>query len=683
MRWLATILIFLASSPAARADDAIEPIRKAAERANQQGEYRRAAGLYTSVLPRIRNAPPDQQRAVLSGLLGTCRALIHAKQHEPALRTLVAMLGATRPAPGDAPPDPDLAAEIRSTLEQLAFELVIAQKPALAEQGLEALMADGPGSAMRWALLSRAHIEQGEFDRASQTLKRGLALYPAAPQLLFVRAALAGALSERAVARANYLAAERMLLRAVRDLEKAAEAEPDVPGIQRALGKILGSLWVYYRATGQFDRSTISLRRAEEAFERAALLDPADPDVTLELAKLLFTAQDWDWAVRTYRMAARRYQALRAKPDLTPVLRQVVEQQLTHCQEQIAHCLQRRAQSAAAAGQFGRARQLIQQAAAERPAFRRQAPAVLAALERTERAHLRTLRKLQGQPDAPDAQRALGDLWVASRQFDRAAAAYRRGLAHAQGQAVRRDLEARLAAVEQVPDTSLHLRFQVGQLEVEADLPPALDAGRFRNSLERAHALTMAVFPHRLIGPLSLKVFANQRLFLERAGVAPGPEQKGLYAFGRVVTYDEKDRNRAEWLDILVHEIAHRYVDEMTYDRAPRWLSEGLAQWASERFGPARQRRFESLVRSGGLLAWRDMDPDDSARWVDPGNLATLYLQSHQVVDWLMRRFGSERVMTLLAGLRQGQTLDEAAWMAFGTRLEQLEGRWRREIGGR
>jgi len=682
VRVLAIILIWLAVQPAALAADPIAPIRQAAERANSLGDHRRAADLYLSLLTRIRQAEPAERRAVLAGLLGTCRALIHRKQHEPAVRALVAMLGVTRPSPGDPQPDLDLAAQIRSGLERLAFELVVANKPALAEQALQALMADGPGSAMRWALLSRTHIEQGEFERASQTLTRGLALYPKAPELLFVRAALAGALSERAVSRANYLSAERMLLRAARDLEQAAEAEPDAPGIQRAMGKIQGSLWVYYRATGQFARSSACIGRAELAYDQAALLDPADPDATMELANLLFSAQDWDWAARTYAAAARRYEALLSKPDLTPLLKHAVGQQLSHCREQIGQALLRRAQAAAAGGHFERARQLLRQAAAGLPGLGARAPGLLQALERAQRDRQRTLARFQGRPDDPEAQRELGDLWVRARQFDRAAEAYRRGLAHAEGPAAERALRDRLASVERLPDTSLQLRFAIGQLEVEAELPPTLDAGRLRNALEKAHALTMAVFPHKLIGPLSLKVFPNQRQFLERAGVGLGPEQKGLYAFGRVVTYDEPDRSRAGWLDILVHETTHRYVDEMTYNHAPRWLSEGLAQWASRGFGPDQQRTFEALAKAGGLVAWRDLDPDDSDRWTDPKQLTALYLQSLQVVDWLMRRFGQGRVMTMLAGLRQGQELDEAAWMAFGARLDQLERRWLRELEG-
>ncbi len=70
-------------------------------------------------------------------------------------------------------------------------------------------------------------------------------------------------------------------------------------------------------------------------------------------------------------------------------------------------------------------------------------------------------------------------------------------------------------------------------------------------------------------------------------------------------------------------------------------------------------------------------DADERARYREK---LVAYLQSHQVVAWLFRRFGGQRVMTLLAGLRQGRGMNESARLAFGQTLEQLQKKWAAEF---
>ncbi len=669
---IAVVLLLGAGWSPPAAGGELQPIIRAAERANSEGDPQKAARLYLGVIEKAVEAGPSEREAVLTGLLGSCRALITAGRLAPALKALAALISAT----SGNPIGPAFSGDVRSEMDSLAFDLVMSDKPALAVEALKVLMADGPGPPLRWALLARAYTEQGEFERATQTLRRGLSQFPASPELLFVRAALAGSLSELAVSRANYAAAESMLQRAGVDLEQAIEKESGAPGIHRALGKIRGSLWVYYRAIGQYRKSLEMLTSAEDSYDQAAFLDTRNPNIPFELAGLLFTAQDWAWAEQTYRIARRRYQTFLARTDLSAPLRRVTQQHLQHCRDQIAMCLHNRAVLAAGNGHFERARELVQQAAADHPGFRAQARRLSALLLRAEKARAAEIRRFLSQPDSVSAQIALGDLWASSNEYERAEEAYRRALRAAPDDASRHEVERRLFGIREMPDTARQLDLGIGELLVRAELPPDLDAGRLLADLEKAHALTMGVFAHRLRGPLNLIVFANRRLFLQRAGVNLSPGQEGLYAFGRVVTFVKPRRSRAAWLDILVHEISHRYVDEMTYSRAPHWLSEGLAQWASWGWRREHQRRFDELASSGRLIPWSELDPGLDERWRDPLALDAVYLQSHQIVDWLMRSYSSDRVMTLLAGLRQGHDLDEAFLMAFGGNLDALERRW-------
>ena len=669
--WLFT---FLLAASSASADDLVDKI-SAANKTNKRGQHRRAAEMYKALLPEAKIASAPVRASIQQGMLSACRALAATDKADPAIDCLITLVVATKPAADHEP----ISGLVRRELEHLAFDMVMSGRSDRAVRALSTLMADGPASPLRWALLARAHLDRGELERATQTLRRGLSAHPGSPELLFVRAALAGNLSEQAVARANYASAENMLRRSVADLEKALGRERDAPGIHRALGKIRAALWVYYRATGRYGKAIQMLMAAEDAYERSARIDPHNPDVVLDLANLLYTAQDWVWAEQVYARAKTRYRVLLKRPDLSATLAKFTRQHLAHCDEQIAHSLEQRALSAARRGHFARAVGLVRQMAAEHPPAQERARRLESRLIGADRAHTKRIRKLQGQPDSAAAQMELGDVWLQAGKWKAAEQAYRLAL-DLSPKAEQDRARQRLHGVAGLPGTSETHRIRIGELTVSLEIPAGSDASTLRGDLEKAHALTMAVFSHRLVGPLEIKVFANKRMFLERAGVAVEPNQQGLYAFGRVLTYNWPGRSRAIWLDILVHEMSHRYIDEMTYHNAPRWLSEGLAQWAARGWPHERKDAFAQLSDAGRLPSWPELELIFAQRWTDGPALSAAYLQSHQLVAWLFRRFGGQRVMTLLAGLRQGRGMNESARLAFGLPLDQLQNKWAAEF---
>jgi len=685
VRRLTWLLVFLgvpaalAGAPApARADEArAGPLLQAAARALEAGDSGQALELYLALLPGLAEAPGPARRATLEGALSACHALASARRLAPARQGLLALMLATR---GD-PLGPDFSRQVRQALERVAFDLVMTGQPAPAVEALQALLADGPASAMRWALLARAHVEAGELDRAAETLERGLRQHPDAPELLFVRAALTGTLAEMAVARANYASAESMLQTAVRDLEAAAIREPLAAGLQRALGKLRGGLWVYAQATGQHVRALGLLRSAEEAFDEAGRLDPDNPEPLVELAELLLAARDHAWAEVTFAEARRRYLALAGRTDVPPALREASADQARRCRAQWLRCRTRRVFGLTAAARWEDARALLERTALEARGSGFAADGLRALIEAQARRFERRRAALEADPGSADAQAELGEVWLRRGAWERAEAAFRAALALPPGALGRAELEDRLYGVRALPERARDERFRVGELEVRATLPEGLDAGRLRDTLERAHALTSGVFEHRLRGPLELLVFANRRAFQERAGVGVGPHQTGAYALGRVITFHAPARSRAVWLDILVHELAHRYVDELSYTRAPRWLSEGLAQWATGPFSAAQARGLAALGRAGGV-AWDALDEAFGARAGDPEALGDVYLQAHGMAHWLIARHGLDRVMVLLAVLRAGREPAEALALAFGRSAGELEDDFWREPWG-
>ncbi len=608
--------------------------------------------------------PPDE------GLVQAQR-LADKRQYDKALDLLTTLLAADAKKPMPAP----FSAKLRAQVDRLCFELLMVDKPHLAIVGLRALMASGPAPAMRWATLARAYVETGEHRKASQTLRRGLSQHPNSAELLFVRAALAGSMSEEAVARSAYASAESMLRGAAADLEKATAVDAGQAGIHRALGKIRGALFVYCRATGQAKEAMKLWAQAEEAYAQAMRLDIHNPDLAYEAAELQRTAGDWVWAEEIYRQAEIRYRRL-AQQKQGPGLHRAALDRAETCRQRRVQAVLARVRWAISRARFAEARQLLKRSLDSYPANRAMTRAMLGEVDRRAREFAAAQASFEDKASNGDTQILLGDMFRESGLYDKANRAYQRAQTQVRHRFNDQDLAVRFHAISDLPNTSLHIDTRIGDQDFVLELPPGQAAASLRTLLEKAHALAQATFRHRLVGPVHLKVFANQRAFIELAGGALRPQTRGLYAYGRIMSYADPARGQATWLDILTHELGHRYVDEISYGKAPVWLSEGLAHWCS----PGSKKTRSPAWRKT-MIPWRRLE---QRLGENRGNLLArqaLLHQAEHMVAWLMRRFGAERMMTLLGMLRQGLPPEQAIKSAFGQTRGVLEGAWRQELG--
>ncbi|RLB58121.1 MAG: hypothetical protein DRI34_05815, partial [Deltaproteobacteria bacterium] len=221
------------------------------------------------------------------------------------------------------------------------------------------------------------------------------------------------------------------------------------------------------------------------------------------------------------------------------------------------------------------------------------------------------------------------------------------------------------------------ITIRAGQLRAEVEAAPSFDSDLLEQLLPRALAFNLAVFSERLYGPLSLKVYGSSQEFQAQAAAG---DRQDVYRRGRALTWEDRGRGRRAWLEILTRELACRFVDELSYGRAPLWLYEGLAGWVTRPPGRVEKLRLRWLARRQRLVSWRALD--QALRWPrDRQRRQELGLQSLDMVDWLVGRYGRERVLVLLAALRAESPLPQAVRHIFGRSLEQLESDWRRQLG--
>ena len=364
MKRIATVLLLLMILPAmGRASGVAKTIQQALAE-SKQGNHGAALEFFQEAAKRFDTASVGERDAIRQGLFDAATGLIEVRKYQPAIGGLVVLLPLTRRGGSSQ----SFAVQVRMVVEYAAMSMILTDRSELAISALEALLQDSPGTPMRWAMLARAYLETKEFEAVGRTLRRGLSLHPDSPELLFVKASLAGTLARREVSRSGYQRAEFLMQDAVRDLQAALLREPRAGGIHRGLGAVRSSLWVYYRATGQYKQALFMLDGAEVAYTDAAHLDPDNPEPAFELGNLLFTAQDWVWSEVWMREARTRYGRASRQGQLPEVAREAARRSMQRCDQAIASALFNRAIDAVNTARFDQARGLLQADSQKMPA---------------------------------------------------------------------------------------------------------------------------------------------------------------------------------------------------------------------------------------------------------------------------------------------------------------------------
>jgi hypothetical protein len=125
------------------------------------------------------------------------------------------------------------------------------------------------------------------------------------------------------------------------------------------------------------------------------------------------------------------------------------------------------------------------------------------------------------------------------------------------------------------------------------------------------------------------------------------------------------------------HLLLHRHIAQ---DRLPRWLDEGICQWASggiaELLSGEEEGIFAKAVISDSLI-----DIQKLSRFpADEKNLILAYQESKSIVQHIVAKFGSRGLLALLENLRRGETVQEAVREAFSMSLPELEKDWQASV---
>ena len=138
----------------------------------------------------------------------------------------------------------------------------------------------------------------------------------------------------------------------------------------------------------------------------------------------------------------------------------------------------------------------------------------------------------------------------------------------------------------------------------------------------------------------------------------------------------------AAWdANTVIHELTHILIGHFTFSClgvVPTWLNEGLAMYSEGKLDASMQTQLDQAIQDDTLLTVRSLNGGFS-ELPDKANLA--YSQSYSIVNFLINKYGQEKLTQLLSALRDAKPIDSALREAYGFDTEGLEDVWRQSIG--
>lgn len=180
-------------------------------------------------------------------------------------------------------------------------------------------------------------------------------------------------------------------------------------------------------------------------------------------------------------------------------------------------------------------------------------------------------------------------------------------------------------------------------------------------------------------GPVLVEIFPRHDDFAVRTLGLPGLLGALGACFGRVVTLDSpraRPPGSFNWQSTLWHEMAHVYSLQLSNQRVPRWLTEGISVYEEGRARPEWTGETEFLFVQA-YAAGKTLDLEDlNGAFTRPDTVNLAYFQSYLAVDLLVEMHGEAGLRSLLSAFGKGLNEDEALARSIGTSLKDLQERY-------
>jgi tetratricopeptide (TPR) repeat protein len=164
-------------------------------------------------------------------------------------------------------------------------------------------------------------------------------------------------------------------------------------------------------------------------------------------------------------------------------------------------------------------------------------------------------------------------------------------------------------------------------------------------------------------GPILVEIFPVHDDFAVRNLGLPGAIGALGICFGRVVSLDSphaRPPGEFQWEATLWHELAHVITLQMSNQRIPRWLTEGISEYEETRAHPE-WRRDMDLEYAALLNRHEDIKLKDlNAAFQDPKKIQLAYYEGSLLVEHMVKEYGDGAMNRLVRAFAQGLDTDAA-----------------------
>ncbi len=178
-------------------------------------------------------------------------------------------------------------------------------------------------------------------------------------------------------------------------------------------------------------------------------------------------------------------------------------------------------------------------------------------------------------------------------------------------------------------------------------------------------------------GPILIEVFPRHDDFAVRNVGLPGMIGALGACFGRVVTMDSpraRPPGEFNWGVTLWHEMAHVITLQLSNQRVPRWLTEGISVYEEKRARPEWGREmdipFARALDRGQVLKLADLN----SGFMSPELISISYFQASLVVEHIAETFGQPKLRALVESYATGIDTETAISKVLDVSIDDLQG---------
>ncbi|QDT97973.1 peptidase MA family metallohydrolase [Gimesia aquarii] len=178
--------------------------------------------------------------------------------------------------------------------------------------------------------------------------------------------------------------------------------------------------------------------------------------------------------------------------------------------------------------------------------------------------------------------------------------------------------------------------------------------------LHEAREVLCQKYDFKLKDKITVEIFPDPDDFAVRTFGMPAVSGYLGVCFGKVITANSpasQSENPTNWQSVLWHEFCHVVTLELTKNKMPRWISEGISVYEERqknpRWGETMIPEYREMILKGEATPISEL----SSAFLSPKSgmhIQFAYYQSSIVVEYLIEQFGFEALKQILNDLRVG-----------------------------